>query len=105
MAWCIFISAALLSGCATVTINDTVLKRKVAVTLVGTHSAFTDYWVASARPWQCDPPQVRGEGGYESPEHWEFGLYHESFPFCGTVNHKPEIYEGGWYFKKTWGGY
>ena len=65
----------------------------------------TDYWQHSDRSWQCEQPQVRFEAGVETKNRWSMGIYHESMILCGSINHKPEIYENGAYVKKTWGGF
>ena len=88
----------LLAGCSTI-------KPTASIELGYAFPFSTDYWQHSDRSWQCEQPQIRLAAGIETQNKWSIGIYHESMVLCGTVNHKPEIYENGAYIKKQWGGY
>ena len=88
----------LLSGCASV-------KPVMHVELMYAIPISTDYWIHQDQSWTCEPPQARVEFGLQTKNGWEGGAYHESFVLCGTFNTKPEIFENGFYIKKSWGGW
>ncbi|MCH8134803.1 MAG: hypothetical protein IIB77_02355 [Proteobacteria bacterium] len=69
---------------------------------------YSDYWVQSARAYQCSKPwEFNGELGWEFEHDWRLGLHHESQLFCGkfgAFNSKPEIYTHDIRVTKKWGG-
>ena len=63
----------------------------------------TDYWIQSARSWQCRDPGAQISVGFEA-RHIRVFLHHESFWLCGTFNHKPEVYANSLRIVWKWGG-
>jgi hypothetical protein len=98
--WMKMLTFLLLAGCA-----DHDPKPYVEVGLAVQMNSQTDYWVQSARSWQCKNPKFSGQIGYELDNGIRIGLHHDSWILCGTgLNDDPEVYSNELRVTKKWGG-